>query len=726
MLFLNPIFLGALAFVGIPLLIHLIRRRKQKVVQWAAMEFLRQSQKKQRRRMRIEELLLLAIRMLIVILAALSFARPILRSLGSALLSQNTRVYAIIVLDNSYSMGFRGRDGKTSLEHAQSYSKQILTKILKPGDSASLVLLSDKPEAIIASPSFDRDLVGNRIKAVTLKDRGTDYLATAQLVDKLLKASHASVKEVYWLSDDQASAWATSKKESARTVWQDLARQARLLWIGVGAPTDDRENLVVEAPTVGRELVTPQLPVRIEARIVNHGARFHNDVLVNLLIDGRLAGSKRVSLAPGKDTLASFPQTRFPTPGTHVGRIELGDPTHVDGLERDNGANFVVRCRDRIHVLVQDMHPTSDPTKSDSFYLLNAMAPGGAQESLAAKLREGAGLGGVSLRDYEVVILTGVGNLSVADRRALMEYVKAGGGLLIFPGNGTEASHVNTDLGGDIGLLPARLTSRKSLSDENAATLNPGSVSHGALAMFKDTTNLNVASARFNQYFGLEVIPEPADSPNPNAVQVMMKFSNGDPAFVERKVQLGKVIIAASSAGSSWNQLPLKPSYVPLVYQLLFYLGEGAASHRNIALEEPLFLALPLADANKPVRVTTPEGRVNTQNSELDARGVTFSYGATQQAGVYKVAVQGGTTRDAFAVNLPTGESDLSATDPTQAISQTGFPSNRLSLVSSETQLQKAISQSRYGSEVWRPLIYAVLFLLFLEIMLAKIFGRRG
>src|SRR5215813_4929393 len=119
MSFLNPAFLSALALVSIPLIIHLIRRRKLRVVPWAAMEFLRQSQKKQRRRLRIEELILLALRMLIVALAVLAFARPVLRALGVPLLSQNARVYAILVLDNSFSMGFRGRDGKTNWQKAQ-------------------------------------------------------------------------------------------------------------------------------------------------------------------------------------------------------------------------------------------------------------------------------------------------------------------------------------------------------------------------------------------------------------------------------------------------------------------------------------------------------------------------------------------------------------------------------------------------------------------------------
>src|SRR5579862_7319206 len=98
MSFLNPVFLGALALVGIPLLIHLIRRRKLRTIRWAAMEFLLQSQRKQKRRLRIEELILLALRMLIVALAVLAFARPVLRSLGLPLLGQNAHVYAVIVV----------------------------------------------------------------------------------------------------------------------------------------------------------------------------------------------------------------------------------------------------------------------------------------------------------------------------------------------------------------------------------------------------------------------------------------------------------------------------------------------------------------------------------------------------------------------------------------------------------------------------------------------------
>src|SRR5207302_203534 len=83
-----------------------------------------------------------------------------------------------------------------------------------------------------------------------------------------------------------------------------------------------------------------------------------------------------------------------------------------------------------------------------------------------------------------------------------------------------------------------------------------------------------------------------SDESNLGAVRVMVRYNNGDPALVERQVGLGHVILAASSAGRLWNDLPLQSSYVPLIYQLMFYLGQGATSHRNLRLDEPLFLAL--------------------------------------------------------------------------------------------------------------------------------------
>src|SRR3954452_16503983 len=60
--------------VSIPVIIHLLNRRRFRIVEWAAMRFLLTAQKKNARRMRLEQLLLLAARCLIVLLTVFATA----------------------------------------------------------------------------------------------------------------------------------------------------------------------------------------------------------------------------------------------------------------------------------------------------------------------------------------------------------------------------------------------------------------------------------------------------------------------------------------------------------------------------------------------------------------------------------------------------------------------------------------------------------------------------
>ncbi len=718
---LNPTFFWSVAaFVGIPLLVHLLRRRRVKVITWAAMEFLQQSQKRQKRRLRIEEIILLILRTLIVALAIFGFGRPVVDTVRIALLSQNTRVYAVIVVDNSFSMGHKGRDGRTSWQRARTAADEIVNRVLRSGDAVSLILLADKPNSVIAAPSFDLKLVRQRLTAAELTDRPTDYAAGAQEVARLLKASKSPVKEVYWITDDQAKAWDSSTKETAKTAYKEIGKQARLIWVSMGAPSNERDNLSVGMPTLSRELVTPQLPVRIEAKITNTGKQTRSNLIVNLKVDGKQADTRRISVGAGKTALAEFPY-RFVTPGTHTGQITLGNADSADGLTIDNSAPFAVRSRERIRVLVQDMKPVGDPAKSESFYLMNAMAPSGAAESLTPKLRDGANFGNVSLRDYDAVILAGASGLSASDLRVLADYVKNGGGVLIFPNASTDAARINSDFG-SVNLLPAALGTRKTLRDEEAVTLNPASITHPALGIFRETSTLDIGTARFSTYFTLE----PENSADASAVQVMARFSNSDPALVERKVGMGRVIIAASGAGANTNQLPLKPAFVPFVYQMVSHLAQGASSRRNLKQDEPFLLTLPLTEANKAVRVTPPDGKTVSRRTALENGGVQFAFKDTAQSGVYTLAVEGSPQKDAFAVTLADNESDLTYTDPREKLIATGVPPSKIFTTITTNTIAVEVRKSRYGTEIWRTLIWILLGLIFLESLLAQRFGRRG
>ena len=75
----NPLMLGlgALA-VASPIIIHLLNKRRFKIVEWAAMDFLFEAEKKNRRRVQIENFILLFLRCLAMLLIGLLLARPFL------------------------------------------------------------------------------------------------------------------------------------------------------------------------------------------------------------------------------------------------------------------------------------------------------------------------------------------------------------------------------------------------------------------------------------------------------------------------------------------------------------------------------------------------------------------------------------------------------------------------------------------------------------------------
>src|SRR5437867_10171524 len=104
MSFLNPIMLVGLLAVSVPIIIHLLNRRKFQKVVWAAMRFLQASVEQNQRRMKIEDLILLVVRCLLLVLLALALARPAILSNTADRFGQS-KVTAIIIVDNSYSMG---------------------------------------------------------------------------------------------------------------------------------------------------------------------------------------------------------------------------------------------------------------------------------------------------------------------------------------------------------------------------------------------------------------------------------------------------------------------------------------------------------------------------------------------------------------------------------------------------------------------------------------------
>ena len=198
MLFLNPLLLWGLLAAAVPIVIHLINKRRHKTIQWAAMQFLLKATRESRGKKKLRHILILTCRALAVAALAFAAARPIVSGLIGW--GGGTIDTVVLLLDRSASMESRPGDGlnprrQIVLEKVRDAMASIGASRLVLIDSAS-----GNPQEI-PSPETLADLSSTAATDTaadfpTLLSRAADFLAETD-----------GRSEVWLASDLQASNW---------------------------------------------------------------------------------------------------------------------------------------------------------------------------------------------------------------------------------------------------------------------------------------------------------------------------------------------------------------------------------------------------------------------------------------------------------------------------------------------------------------------------------------
>lgn len=177
MTFLAPLLLSLAAFAGVPLLVHLLRRRVTRRVEFPAVRFLLQTEREHSRERTVRNRLLLLLRLLAVLALVAAVARPI-ASIGG---SGHPPLAVAIVLDQSMSTR-AVVNGETVFSGLQSVARDVAGR-LSTNDrawlvtSGGVVVAGDGPALQLAidalEPSAGRgDLGGAMVRARALVDAG--------------------------------------------------------------------------------------------------------------------------------------------------------------------------------------------------------------------------------------------------------------------------------------------------------------------------------------------------------------------------------------------------------------------------------------------------------------------------------------------------------------------------------------------------------------------------
>ena len=685
--FTNLALLGGLAALSIPILIHLLLKRKKQRLRFSTLQFFLKQDEQSSRRRKFRNWLLLAMRILLLTLIVLAFARPYLPNQFTNLVTQK-RHQIVFLLDRSASMQANDADGVRWMRAKHSIEK-ILSE-LKQEDRVALVGCSTQTDVL--SPLAPPAEVARVLNNLT-PDFGTSDLGESlQQATRILSAKNSIASStIYVVSDLQ--------RNGCRKLTAPVPQSVEIKFLNVGDPfTPNTSVAEIQLETAGSS--------RSHAVIANFSDG-NTKVKATLLVDGKEIFSRDADLKPDASTQIELPVPPL-APGWHETEFRIQSN---DALALDNTRYDAIYISQPARVLVVEPRETKRVFEEESFFITSALEPAkGVQASLPRFTIEKIAAGELTKKlstqksesRYDFVVLPGLREIPSGASKALSEFVQAGGGLLFFLGDSVSANRYNSEFRE---LLPAQLGRIEgSLLNWH---LDNYEKSSAIFAAFQRPNSGNLNLPEFTHRFTLT-----ADQ---NA-RVLAQFDDGVALVIQSAD--GRIILVNTSADTRWNDWPKHKTFVPWLHSVGNYLaGNQKVDQIKMSLQ-----LTPSDDADIDLGVGAKQNLFRVQRSGGKEVSVTSDeQGHLRNVnlgipGVYSIRNQSGQELQRFAVNLPTEESDLTAMTTNQFQQQ---------IVRSSDAAQPVLAAGLFGQETnqkefWRVLLIAGLVLLVLELVLAN------
>lgn len=643
MRFADPLFLLGLLGVAVPIVVHLVNRRKATRVRFPALAFVQKSLEQRARRWKIKRWILLALRIALFVLLPLAMARPAANCGGGESGAADARLPAsvVIVLDASGSMSADGQAASRAVERT--------VRDLRAWDRVALVVAAGEPSAPVPEPVEERAPVLRALEDVRFDAGVADLDAALRMAADIQRGANLPVKRTVVVSDGQAASWPEGLDPGA--------------WSGVGELRFETVELPPEncaVSDVRQERSEDGGGVRVDASV-----RCWGDAPADLRAQLDVSGVRRTQarVAWGEGGVGTL---TFATP------IEGRDPVPLAvrldatrGPTTDDVAHAVYLPDRRTRVLLVNGDPRSVTYNDELFYLRRALAAGlESGRGADARVASVEGLASEDLERTDVVVLANVATLPPLQVQRLRTFVEGGGGLLLSAGDQVDPQRWNSVLAP---LLAKPVRDVKVLADANDidAALHATRIAqldalHPIFRAFSLPGGESVQDVAVYRY--LLLVPE-ADTD----ARVVASYADGGPALVERPVGDGRLALWTTTLDIDWTDAALRTAYLPLVRRLVDYLAKRASSGAtSVELGRTHRVDVSALDAERVIVVAkaTQERTVRRADAaEVALRPTALGYHEVFVArGESEVAVP----ELAFVVNPPAAESDPTPVDPMQ------------------------------------------------------------
>ncbi|HBF17354.1 MAG TPA: hypothetical protein DDW37_06940 [Verrucomicrobiales bacterium] len=404
----QPILWGLFA-ASIPVIIHLLNRRRFRIVDWAATSFLLKASRESRGKKKLKHILILICRTLAIFALIFAVARPLLGGfLGSGSGSVNT---VILVLDRSASMETKAESG------APSYREAVITRVSQAVEkmgSPRLLLIDSASGDIQEVPSPDAlPELSTTFATDTQADIPTLLTKAIDYIDE----TNPGQTEIWLASDMQRGDWrpTDSRWNAVRSGLESLPNETKLRVLSSGSEL--AQNIAIEL--VASRRVEDNLFLDLKL------TRSNGDGTSTVPITYSLKGARSAERVTMNGQELRF-QKRLPLSAADVdGSGWVGIPS--DNNPRDNSVFFAFGGKEP----VQSWIVSEKPSGNTANYLRKAAAPDGferySSEIIALTQTTKIDWSTASLIVWQAQIPTG------AVAAQLQEFATSGGSVIFFP-----------------------------------------------------------------------------------------------------------------------------------------------------------------------------------------------------------------------------------------------------------------------------------------------------
>ncbi|HEX8142693.1 MAG TPA: BatA and WFA domain-containing protein [Pyrinomonadaceae bacterium] len=595
MSFLAPLTLIGLALLALPVLIHLLVRRRGKRLDLPSLRFLRETPSFRLYPRHVRQPLLLALRVAALALVIIGLARPFI-SFGAR--QSRTR---IILIDASLSMRTRGR-----AEAAREQSRAILNR-LGAGESACLISFSTGAR-VLAEPTQDREALMKALQSYEATSGAVDYKAGLAAASAVLQEVGPGTAEIDLISDFQESGLTERPSELTRT-----AIAARIVPYAVGSQIE--RNAFLTGESLGRGAKGIELSA---TEIVSEP-------------EGQ-AGARRAWAIDASDGSRPDLEWRTEANGQITGAVKANAP---DDFDADDQRFFASAPPKSNRTLLVEAEPSGAGP-----YLRAALESATAERASGYALdrRKELPMSVDELAPYALVVLALRGAPRLAEVRLLSEYARAGGTVWLCLSPGIDVESWNALARTTQGrALPFVSLARTSL----AGPFGFGAIDSDAPALraLGESALSALRSARVRAGYAI--------TPREDAF-TLARWSDATPAFVSAQTGMGALLVLGTSPEREAGELGLSPA-LPALAASIFKASINPREPLSRAIGEAVTLGV---SPSTDVSVTDASGHTTrTKARELARR----SSDIFPEPGIYRLEFAG--QQRFLAFNAPGPES---------------------------------------------------------------------